>query len=663
MAETTNGIYYPTDGTQAADVLADMKKMAESMEEAIINNKFDPKEINDNITKIQEEQTTQNKAIEANTKSIKQNTTDITKLKEENAKLKAQIPKGQASGEEINLQDSAEMELVDFRLHGNSKQNTREGYNLVKASNKFRKGNGGNGIIGSVTTEGYLQVIAEEENENWYNSFWSLDGQESINKIKDILKVGDTFTIAFTIKRTEGTSKAPTVYIKENSPYKTMLSSVSTNFSQVYYTGIWEDGFDISIIHLGFANLTGTFIIKDWMVKKENIAEWQEYGVMPSLDYPSEVEAVGDSGSVEIVKSNKNILDLGQSSMNNIIFNKNKVTVNSPTASARAGNCNLLNNKFISGKTLVCTFIANGTIAEGSTMQFLFRTQKNNYKVQKIYQAKTYTNDISNIKINFDSDETISEVYLFISSPNINMTLDVQVEIADEATDFVEHKENTYTLPIQKTFYMLHFDGDVNISQKATVRDSFILKDGKWCEKHNIAKVNLEDINWYKGSAEAGTENTYKRWNSIAKYKDDKCGIAGSSNRLAISNYLANQYYKIFNVDKIGFNIENSEICIRFPISTANSPEEIKNFWQEKANEGNGAYILYPSKEPELTECTEEQVQVLEQIVKDGTYKGVTHYFTTEDLKPTIEITYYKDLEILFNKQEQLARTLNNVQA
>ena len=253
------------------------------------------------------------------------------------------------------------------------------------------------------------------------------------------------------------------------------------------------------------------------------------------------------------------------------------------------------------------------------------------------------------------------------SSLNVENNYNISNVLIEKDTgdniNFIEHIGNKYTLPIQKPFYMLHFDGDVNISQKATVRDSFILKDGKWCEKHNIAKVNLEDINWYKGSAEAGTENTYKRWNSIAKYKDDKCGIAGSSNRLAISNYLANQYYKIFNVDKIGFNIENSEICIRFPISTANSPEEIKNFWQEKANEGNGAYILYPSKEPELTECTEEQVQVLEQIVKDGTYKGVTHFYTTQNLKPTIELKYYKDLEALFNKQEQLESTLNNVQA
>lgn len=747
MAETTNGIYYPTDGTQAADVLADMKKMAESMEEAINNNKFNPKEINDNITKIQEEQTTQNKAIEENTRSIEknaesieQNTTDITKLQEDNEKLKAQIPKGQASGEEISLQDSAEMPLVDFFLQGNSKQNTREGYNLAN-----------------------------------YNTTSSVSNFE----IGDI-KSGSNYTLSFNIKGTSG-------YNLRTKVDGSMVTNIATKHAQTGNQLITFTATEDAILYInGFEGSSGfefnQIMLLEGTYTSENLPAFEEYGVMPSLNYPSEVEAVGDNinifddtvekvtsiindsgnevadtgtndfykqiiipdskkyimsyeknnqgfvrmayyngdtfisrqysnqngfiftvpdncnkidcrtnagtnneikftnlkiekgevatsyspynqGSVGIVKSNRNILDLGQTSKNNITINKNKITVNSPIASVTANDCNLLNNKFISSKTLVFTFIANGTISTGSTMQLLFRTKKNSYKVQKIYQAKTYENDISHVKVTFDSDETVSEVYVYISDANINMTLDVQAEITDIATNFIEHKGNTYTLPIQKPFYMLHFDGDVNISQKATVRDSFILKDGKWCEKHNIAKVNLEDINWYKGSAEAGTENTYKRWNSIAKYKDDKCGIAGSSNRLAISNYLANQYYKIFNVDKIGFNIENSEICIRFPISTANSPEEIKNFWQEKANEGNGAYILYPSKEPELTECTEEQVQVLEQIVKDGTYKGVTHYFTEDEVKPTLELKYYRDLETIINKQEQLESTLNNVQA
>ena len=73
--------------------------------------------------------------------------------------------------------------------------------------------------------------------------------------------------------------------------------------------------------------------------------------------------------------------------------------------------------------------------------------------------------------------------------------------------------------------------------------------------------------------------------------------------------------------------------------------------------------MYYILSTPELIECTSEQTQILEQIIKDGTYKEVTHFYTKEDLKPTIELTYYKDLETLFNKQAELENTLNNVQA
>ena len=45
MATTEKGIYYPNDGTQPADVLGDMKKMAESIDEAINDNTYDDTEI------------------------------------------------------------------------------------------------------------------------------------------------------------------------------------------------------------------------------------------------------------------------------------------------------------------------------------------------------------------------------------------------------------------------------------------------------------------------------------------------------------------------------------------------------------------------------------------------------------------------------------------
>lgn len=553
--------------------------------------------------------------------SIKQNTTDITKLQEENTKLKAQIPKGQASGEEINLQDSAEMELVDFGLQGNSKQDTREGYNLANYNTKITGKYNFNFEIGDIT------------NGKAYTLYL-------------YIPLG---TLSFNLRY--NTSDGNNILTDYNKTGKIVKTFTANQDGILYFNGFGESSDYNGIEQIML--LEGTYTT-------ENLPTFEEYGVMPSLNYPSEIGAVGYNINIFDETLEKGGISYTTGNIEDAtdrIRTTNYIKVNP--------NSDYILSRYYDGE--LNSLGIRGYDENFNYLGFIPITNQKSFQFKSITSADTsmpkpntpfnylkfidLTNDLS-VKYKLE-EGTVATSY---SSYNQG-----SVEIIKENND--KSITKNYTLPIQKPFYMLHFDGDVNISQKATVRDSFILKDGKWCEKHNIAKVNLEDINWYKGSAEAGTENTYKRWNSIAKYKDDKCGIAGSSNRLAISNYLANQYYKIFNVDKIGFNIENSEICIRFPISTANSPEEIKNFWQEKANEGNGAYILYPSKEPELTECTEEQVQVLEQIVKDGTYKGVTHFYTTQDLKPTIELTYYKDLETIINNQEQMQATLNNVQA
>lgn len=96
--------------------IADLKKRVTEIEN-------DLETVQTDITNIKEEQTTQNNnietngaAIETNAENIKKNETDIQALQEENANLKAQIPTGKASGEEISLSDSANLELIDFSI-------------------------------------------------------------------------------------------------------------------------------------------------------------------------------------------------------------------------------------------------------------------------------------------------------------------------------------------------------------------------------------------------------------------------------------------------------------------------------------------------------------------------------------------------------------------
>lgn len=108
MANTTNGIYYPDNYNDVADVPNDMKKLSESVDIAIEN--------------IKTEETKQyNKIIELQNKNTELEQ-QVVELSEENTTLKNQIPTGEASGNPIHISDSSDMEC-EIAVIGNAEQN------------------------------------------------------------------------------------------------------------------------------------------------------------------------------------------------------------------------------------------------------------------------------------------------------------------------------------------------------------------------------------------------------------------------------------------------------------------------------------------------------------------------------------------------------------
>lgn len=86
MAITEKGIYYPNDGTKVADILTDMKKMAESIDKTIEENEFDPSQLNQsiinlqqNVTNLQESQTAQDNEIDQIKGTLANKETEIAK--------------------------------------------------------------------------------------------------------------------------------------------------------------------------------------------------------------------------------------------------------------------------------------------------------------------------------------------------------------------------------------------------------------------------------------------------------------------------------------------------------------------------------------------------------------------------------------------------------
>ncbi len=202
-------------------------------------------------------------------------------------------------------------------------------------------------------------------------------------------------------------------------------------------------------------------------------------------------------------------------------------------------------------------------------------------------------------------------------------------------------EEATYNISIQKPFYKL-----TSSSEYSTVYDKFIKIENKWYEQHNMQKIELSDFDWERGAVLSGTGVNTLRWNTTIQIPNL---TITSSDKGSLSNYFKNLAGQLYDTDRSCFRIEGYRICVRLPKTIATNATQVKEYFKTLKEQEKSVYVIATLATPELIECTQEQTQVLEQILQDGTYKGITHYYTTNNLKATIELTYYKDLEAIVN--------------
>ena len=336
-----------------------------------------------------------------------------------------------------------------------------------------------------------------------------------------------------------------------------------------------------------------------------------------------------NQGSVKIVKSNKNLLSFEYKTGNGITFDKNRITIIDPTGYLYAGKTLVGGNSFLSGKKVIFTTISNGTIS--GTLDFTVHTNKVQYRFQKKHTTGIYNNDIKSEGFMFANDEYITSIFVYTTGATSNLTIDVQVSIADE--DFIEHEGNTYTIPVQKPFYKL-----INFGDQSIIYDSFVKQNNKWFEKHNIAKANLENFEWQLGAVQSGTNIITNRWNSTTTLASHSGGI----DRFSKCNYLPNVAGGVYNSDKECFGTEYDLVCIRLPKTIATMTTQVKEYFEGLASEGKGAYVIYPLSEPELIECTEEQTQILEQLNNLYLYEGINYLYSTDEISPIFKVFYDK---------------------
>lgn len=386
----------------------------------------------------------------------------LIETESENTRLREDLnglPKRQASGENIDLSDSAEMRC-ELKISGNSKQESRSGKNKFIPLPEGK--NSGLTIIRN--KDGTYNISGTSINRVEHIAFIDLDKSQIKNGVTYVLSSNKSLpeNMKVRVEMYKGTatwvrSFAPNIYI--NNPVSTGIANTE-NVTKVRFLMLVESGTTIDIQNIGFQLEEGTIA-----------TEYEQYGASPSPDYPSDKKSCGDNGSINEVICNKNMLNVSVLTdyfTNGIILTKYEGT-----------------NKIK----------LNGT----STDKFTIHSKYLDLKRFKIGKKYSLSKDFSNINFNFEvfengsntasiwansivMQESYTKIRLYLQNNSKGVTFNNQ-EIAlqleeGDATEIVEHKEQTYTIPTQQPMRSV---GDT--------RDTFIKKNGKRYEHHPIVRI------------------------------------------------------------------------------------------------------------------------------------------------------------------------------
>ena len=220
-------------------------------------------------------------------KSLKESADNINELEEENILNEENIteiidllPKVSNEGESIALENTARAKFTKFRIEGNSKQETREGYNLCNVTDQTKYGvtfkKMKNGILlNGKSTETFDVTVCEKTVAGGNYCIKGLGSTASNSTFQEAIYKNDTIDC----------------YVSTTSKIRAFADNDVLK-SRFY---IYKDA--------TFNNL-----LVPVQITKSDDKDYEPYGTMPSEEFPSEIKNVKENVRINI--RNKNFCDL-----------------------------------------------------------------------------------------------------------------------------------------------------------------------------------------------------------------------------------------------------------------------------------------------------------------------------------------------------------------
>lgn len=637
MAQTENGFYYPDDYTKVADVPEDIKKLAESVDVVAGQMKNNIDTNSEGIKQIKKENETQNKMIE----QISNNILDISKeqqtqsanieeLQKNQEKLQVEVQelnediKANAIIEETEKTkslyiDDANASRGKVNVFGNMEQEIREGYNLLDISE--------------------------------INSTWTQWKTENFKYKKYQLKPNTSYTISQLKNRpTTGTvSETSYLYITSGEEVAETLSYSINGALVGAPRTVTSDSNGYIIVYAAVKDVTFTNDLGLMLVEGTEEKEYEAYGASPSFNYRSEIKCLQEN--VEIKHINKNLVDLISTTL--------KVSGWKMSESYNEGDEKILKVPYNKNSVWDAFFFYLDERYVGKNVSFSFDIKVKNLKylgsdrfvlentaqyaqsvIKNLYSSSlkedTYVHiEAENYKlknktigimagVNYKSEEP-DNGYMYVYIKNF------QIELGEQATEFKENQEESYSLDIQQDMVSPE-DDYFDLERKKEVHGwEKIIFDGT----ENITKVldNIYNYTLIKKAKAILNNNTSHKSN---KYKSVIC--TGNNDAFVIA---ATSDYAI--------NLNSGDgMKLRIKDIRNLNINDFKASLVQQHESGEPTIVYYKLETPIELDLTDTQIEQLEKLNKLRFYEGVNNIMTLEDIA-LIQAQYSVNIQTKLN--------------
>ncbi len=668
MSTTTNlGLFKhdnPATNTDPFDLQKSINDNLDKIDAGIGSDRTRISKNETDISSIKKEQTAQDKNIETLTQRLNEKDNQIAELEDKVSDLNNNQICGKARGEYVHLVDSANMNC-EIAVCGNSKQETREGYNL------FNKDE----VTKIATNKGdisYVDNILTTPSFNPYN--W-------IKFFTNITLSPGTYYFSFKVKLKSGTcEKINKISFNNDASNVTetaltlVLNAVSSTYQNIKAKIDVTDTLDIQNIFINLPTGTSDAVLEitDVMLSNKD-AEYEPFGAMPSIDYPSEIEVVGD---------NKNLLQNTATSqtINGITFTVNEdgtVTANG-TATAQSTLTINQNISLVAGEYILsgCPTDGNANMTRinfwkkdwsdicadiGNGQRFILSENIENAKMGlTVYEGATIKDLVFKPKLEKGTKATTYSPY-GMGSTNVkvcnknflNTPYDSKNKLTDTATsdgyyvitDFKAYliAGKTYRFKCETSlkfgfasaggevlcYLMLNKQANTLFQLLSNDRTITVKESGWYYLRYDIYKANKTASFWNFQLEEGTTATDY-----IAHEEQ---------------NYPVDIQEEMLEGDY--FDLENGKEVHNWQKIESYSGEEITTEYKSTTGElSTGATVYYKLSEPSKLDLTENQKAQLQALQKAKTYKNITNI--TTDTIAVLDVDYKRDLETYQKQQD-----------